>query len=467
MNLRPIFASISIASLGLASAVRAQGSGPDVIVGDLPAIASYGSVAGVSAFSLATTSCNQGTLPLNWFAGTNQHPVISGSLYRYRMVNGAGQFEQIGISQLKHGYFALSGTVCFTDCVGDPTGHTLGVHCSDPYGASTNGVQTNLGPRSDVNAFTGAFPYPFTNRAFSGPLARRLQVADPDLLPANNPGAIYLAEGHYVAPDDAAANNAANNASYRRYTLGGTAGNYTFAPTSGFSTIRTRAAIFGWREIDSAVTIVTSDVPGEGRFQLAYRVSPLENGLYHYEYCLHNLNSDRSGASFTILYPQSGFQSCIQFQNVGFRDVAYDPTEPYDGTDWAFERGGAIAGWTMAAPFGQNPNGNALRWGTSYTFRFDSPRPPTAGTVEIGLFRPGTPSSISAPVMVPASCECQDTDYNGDGNSDANDVDTLLNDMASGSRTSSLDPDYNQDGNLDMWDIDFLINLIAGGRCGG
>lgn len=453
--------------VGVSPAAFAQGAGPDVIVGDIPAIVGWGSEGGVSAFSMATTACNQGDAPLHWYAGTNQHPVISGSLYRWRMVNGAGQFEQIGVSQLKHGYFALSGSVCFADCVGDPSGHTLGVHCSDPYGASTNGQQSNLGPRSDVNAFTGDFPFPFTNRPYSGSSARRLRVADTDLDPALNAGAAYFAEAQYVAPDDAAANNAANNASYRRYTLGGSAPAYSFAPSAGQGTVRTRGALYGWREQESDVSILTVDVPGEGRFEIAYKVTPLDGGMYHYEYAVHNLDSDRSGASFTIQYPTTGFLSCINFENVGFHDVAYDPTEPYDGTDWTFDRGPASAGWSLAAPFGQSPNANALRWGTTYTFRFDSRRPPTEGTVQIGLFKPGEPAFVSAGVAVPSSCDCPDTDYNQDGNADLNDVTTLLDDIASGNRSSPIDPDYNQDGCWDQGDVDFLINIIAGGPCGG
>lgn len=454
-----------VLSLFASSLAMAQGAGPDVIVGDVSAVASYGSENGISAFSVGTTSCNQGTAPLNWFAGTPDHPVISGSLYRWRSVNGAGQFEQIGISQLKHGYFALSGALCFNDCQGDPTGHTLGVHCSDPYGATTNGQQSNLGPRSDVNAFTGQFPYPFTNRPYSGTSARRLRVADTDLDPSLNPGAVYFFEGQYVAADDAAAQNANNNASYRRFTLGGVPTNYTFAPAA--PTVRTRSAVFAWRELESDVTIAFMQVPGEGLFQLAYKVTPLDSGLYHYEYALHNLDSDRSASSFTIMYPPGAFWSCINFANTAFHDVAYDPTEPYDGTDWSFLRGPESAAWTIAAPFNQNPNGNALRWGTTYTFRFDSRRPPTQGTIVVGLFKPGTPDSISIAAAVPSACDCPNSDLNDDGVSDQGDILYLIDVVAGSPDPNQIDPDLNQDGCVDQGDVDFLINIIAGGPCGG
>ena len=40
--------------------------------------------------------------------------------------------------------------------------------------------------------------------------------------------------------------------------------------------------------------------------------------------------------------------------------------------------------------FDQNPDANALRWGTLYNFRFDADVPPTTGEARIGLFEPGT-----------------------------------------------------------------------------
>ncbi|MEM7539206.1 MAG: hypothetical protein AAF639_44015, partial [Chloroflexota bacterium] len=41
-------------------------------------------------------------------------------------------------------------------------------------------------------------------------------VGPPDFDPQLHPGAQYFGEGHYVAPDDAAAGNGNNNASHRR-----------------------------------------------------------------------------------------------------------------------------------------------------------------------------------------------------------------------------------------------------------
>jgi hypothetical protein len=49
----------------------------------------------------------------------------------------------------------------------------------------------------------------------------------------------------------------------------------------------------------------------------------------------------------------------------------------------------------------QNPNANAIRWGTMYNFRFDSNRPPQNATATLGFFKTGAP--ITVQVQGPSS----------------------------------------------------------------
>jgi len=52
--------------------------GPDVIVGDLPDMEQFGSFGTQVGLGVATTSCNNGTQPLDWFAlRSTDHPVTS------------------------------------------------------------------------------------------------------------------------------------------------------------------------------------------------------------------------------------------------------------------------------------------------------------------------------------------------------------------------------------------------------
>src|SRR6185295_6069770 len=89
--------------------------GPDVIVGVIQGIQNYTAVGTLEAISLGTTSCNVGNVNLQWNANpANTHPVIGGNLYRYQTVNGAGRFEQVGQSWLKHAFTALTNNDCCT-----------------------------------------------------------------------------------------------------------------------------------------------------------------------------------------------------------------------------------------------------------------------------------------------------------------------------------------------------------------
>ncbi|MBI4717941.1 MAG: hypothetical protein HY763_09075 [Planctomycetes bacterium] len=373
-------------------------AGPDVIVGDLHETGAYGSSSDIAAFSVGTISCNIGGAPLNWFSNTNQHPVIGQNMYRLRN----GRFEQIGQSWLKHGFFALSGTLCSGPggCTGDPSGQHLGVGCSDPYSASLNGSQGNLGPRSQVNAYTGVYPYPWSAPSAPPTIGRRLQVHHADLDSSLNPGAIYYVEGQYVTPDDAAAGNQNNNASYRRVVVSGGPGNYTLGLSS--TTQRERPAIRAWRDNDPSVVETDVQIPGDGIMLLAARATDLGGGIWRYEYALQNLNSDRCAGSFSVPHYPGAILT-----NVGFHDVDSHSGEPYDLTDWVSGSTGTAAEWTTD-PFAANPNANAVRWGTLYNFRFDISAPPTTTTVTIGLFKPGSPASVDAvsigPVPVPPDC---------------------------------------------------------------
>ncbi|MCA9319098.1 MAG: hypothetical protein KDB53_00115, partial [Planctomycetes bacterium] len=197
--------------VALASSIAskvAQSIGPDVIVGAIPGVANYPHVNGIDAFAVGTTSCNIGTAPLNWVSSTNDHPVIAQHAYRLDQ----GRFEMIGQSWLKHGFVALADSLCGT-CQNPGTGSLLGVNCSDPYDASLNGSQNGLGPKFEVDAFTGIYPFPATNLNSSGnSIYKRLQIATTDLSPVLHPGAQFLIEAQYVSKDDAAAGNHFNNA---------------------------------------------------------------------------------------------------------------------------------------------------------------------------------------------------------------------------------------------------------------
>src|SRR5712672_1450195 len=170
--------------------------GPDVIVGDLPAVQQFGSAGTQVGVAVATTSCNAGTIDLDWFAlPQTDHPVIPQNLYR--MSGGADnteRFEQIGQSWLKHTFEALEESVCATcNTSGCETGTHLCPGCSDPYVSGLNGDQNQIGSRAWVNPFTGAFPSNANDHSGHNHdgVSHRVLVETSDLMPGGNPGATY------------------------------------------------------------------------------------------------------------------------------------------------------------------------------------------------------------------------------------------------------------------------------------
>ena len=377
--------------------------GPDVIVGDLSSTQQFGSSGTQVGVSVGTVSCNNGTVPLNWFAMPNtDHPVIPQNLYR--MSGGAGnieRFEQIGQSWLKHAFAAGAGNACGFGCTSGGGG--LGVGCSDPYGASLNASQGSLGSRAWVNPFTGVFPSTARDHtghsdSSSAPTHRAL-VEMNDLNTTLNPGATYYAEAQYVTPHEYAwcqahpgECNMYNNVSSRQFTVTGTT-SFTFGALG--STMRTIPAINAW----TGATINTIEpAPGvDGRAFLAYKVTSPSAGVWHYEYAIYNQNLDRSIQSFSIPL------GCgITLTNLGFHAPLNHPGIANDGTQgsagysnaaWSSNQTVNAMSWSSET-FAQNQNANAIRWGTLYNFRFDSDRGPMPVEATIGYLKTGTPTTV-------------------------------------------------------------------------
>jgi hypothetical protein len=370
--------------------------GPDVYIGDLTDVAYYGAVGSISAYAVGTDACNAGDAPVSWSSSNNQHPVIAQNMYR--LVNG--RFEQIGQSWLKHGFASTNSTFCGT-CHQPPGGSSqLGVGCSDAYGAGLNGSQDLLGPRSQVNATTASYPYPFSAPPYSTAIDRRLQVFTADVTPAQNPNALYFVDAHYVTADDATWNNGLNNASYKQVSIPSQTatptfigGNHTFMP-----------GIRGWKDQDAAVTLVTADYDDNGitaRFWAAARATDNGNGTWHYEYAVYNHNANRNGGTFSVPVPAGAVLT-----NVGFHAPFSHSGEPYDNSPWTSSVANGHITFSTT-PAATNPNANAIRWGTLYNFRFDANAAPTTGNAALGLFLPGTPASLAiAGVPVPGSAAC-------------------------------------------------------------
>jgi hypothetical protein len=367
---------------------RGGAIGPDVVAFSIAGQGSfdmdyYGSSGGIGGYAMATVSCNYGDQEANWYGGTDESPLISQNCYR--LMNG--RFEHIGLAWLKHSFCALSESGCgncqATNC------DTLGIGCADTYWAGLN--SNGEAPRSDVNAFTGVYNYPFTVDS-SGPSAIRgnLQIHNSDVDPGNNPGARYFVEGQYVTHDDATWGNQMNNATWREIAFNSIS---SISPVG--NPVVTEPAILAWASIDSDVVLTEIIVPNDGKILIGAKASDNGDGTWRYEYAIQNLNSHRSVGRVSI---PIGAGAAVS--NAGFHDVDYHSGEIFDGTDWPSSVGVDFVAWSTSE-YSQNQNANALRWGTLYNFRFDIAAEPEGGLVTLGLFRPGTPTSVTAHSIVP------------------------------------------------------------------
>ncbi len=372
-------------------------TGADVVYTDCNSVRNWGTVGGVRGYSLQSDTCNIGSGILDW---GGDKPLLAMNAYRLH----EGRLVQLGLSMVKNGTGAADQSGCGLPCIAEG-GADLGPGCLDVYGASFNGGWGVLGPRSQVDAFMGF--YPGSNGGSGNAIHKRLQVAEADLMQEGD-GALYFIEGQYVAPDDAASDNAMNNASYKQVTvdesdfdLNVTGSMYQYVP-----------AITAWRDhgngigtADLSVDLQTVDIPGEGRFHVATKVTDLGNDDYRYDYAIFNLNSDRSGGSFSVPIPAG-----VTISNVGFHDVDYHSGEPYDNTDWGSTVSANAVTWSSPQTHAQNANSNALRFSTMYNFWFDANAAPADANATLGLFKPGTPADMGVVVPAPAAgtaCICE------------------------------------------------------------
>jgi hypothetical protein len=337
--------------------------------------------------SMATTICNLGTVDVPWLAPMQEdHPVIHMALYRLL----GGRLEQIGVSWMKHGFFALSNSQC-TPCQHPTNGEALGVGCSDTYDVDNNGTRAYLGPRSEVNAYTSTWEC--TGSHFSGgiadcirrhgssghgPLDHRLTAADADLA---NPGATYSYEARYLVAGDQVPTN---NWGYRACTMSWNGAVWTFATTGP---LIEGPALGGWGDSSRTLNVA----PGDGEVLLTVKTTPLGGATWHYEYALLNLSSDRQVRSFSL--PVS---SVSNIANIGFHDNDGDA-----GNDWQVALDADSIRW-QTSTWAQDPNAHALVFGEMVNLRFDADAPPRAASGTLGIFKPGTGSLVPFALTGPA-----------------------------------------------------------------
>ncbi len=357
----------------------------DVKLGILDSIQQAGRTGTEVGLTMATTSCNVGTVDVPWLAPMNEdHPSIAMALYREMN----GNLEQVGTSWMKHGFFALSSSQC-TPCQNPSNGTFLGVGCSDTYGPGNNSDRRYLGPRDEWDPFAGTWEC--SDSHFQGGASdcvrghsssghngveHRLVVDDSEM---DLPGATYFYEAYYVVRDDEVRDN---NWGWREVSMTLSSSTWFF---SNQSALVEGPLINTWGEQRTDVPIV-----GDGKVILAVQTTDLGGGTWHYQYALLNYDSDREIRTFAI--PVAGVSGVTNF-------TFHDPDEDA-GNDWTPALGAGVLQWSTDTVL-VDPDANALTFGEMYAFGFDADAAPTTVSATLGLFLPPAGQTVNADILGP------------------------------------------------------------------
>lgn len=424
---------------------------PDLIVSEITSATTFGFVDGKMAYSFGTTVCNIGDDELAWIDGTNQHPLVSQTLYRLAQ----GQLQQIGIGFAHYPTPPLAGNACGLGCT--PAGFSaLGAGCSSTSSSVIHGEQGSMVPRTEIEPFSGFFPFPFTSIGQTGDaIYKRLKV---NLADVSDPDALYFVESQVITSGESTPGSKANNASYRQVMFSpGSASASVIGPT--FSE---QPAIFAWRDHglgigmpDPSIHISDSILAGDGIIHVASKAEQIGIDTWQYTYLIQNQNALRGVRQLEV--PGGADLQDFMFDDIEYLDV---PDLEISGSDWTPLVSSGSLLWQVV-PYGSFPNANAIRWGTSYMFGFSSSTSPVQDNATIGFFRevsPGDPDSVDVSAIVPNQA-CSIADFTGDGVLNFFDVSAFLAAFS----ISSPQADLTDDGLFNFFDVSAFLAAFSAG----
>ncbi len=328
---------------------------------------------GVLALSMATTSCNLGECDVEWEAPMAvDHPGILMSLYR---IDTAGVLEQIGISETKHAFFALSGNQC-GDCPEPSDGTYLAVGCSDTYSVSANADRNYLAPRDEWLAYTASwdcFASHFTNGnpdcervhggSGHGPIDHRLQVSEAELADTS---AAYFYEASYLVRGDI---DKSNNIGWQPTSFERDGNDYLF---DGETTVDVNIGplLETWGDVHEWVSF-----EDDGSVLVATKVIEPAVGQVRLEYAILNFDADRQ--IFKVSIPVGS----ANLSSIGFNDPNLNVLD-----DWSAVVNEGKITWTTT--------NNPLSFGQMFNFRYSFPGEAEDGQIEVSTVMGGAETKL-------------------------------------------------------------------------
>ena len=364
---------------------------------------------GAQAIGTWTVCCNPGTSPIPFLAPMNPtHAYIHYLVAR----ESSGRLVQISNQAwVKHTFGSSNDPSPCGTCLNPGLSGYVEPGCNDTYANFQAVDHFNLGPPSEVNPWLGTW----------NPVCSHFDVGNPPVAPAqqcdgirsldgaqasvlNNaigdamcvhdddldvPGASFSYQAGYLIPFEADSLRGDNLGS-RQFTAtwNGGSGQWDLADSSTFL----QGSILQ-RWTGASITS-NSNGADDGRCFVAVVVTGPTNGLYHYEYAVHNRDNARGVGAFRIPVCTDAHVT-----NFGFHDI--DRTAI---TDWSASKvGGQVVFQT------QSLSPNPLRWNCIYNFWFDCDAAPTAGTTSLDQYDVGPGAlTFSVPTTTPGGLWNQD-----------------------------------------------------------
>jgi len=338
---------------------------------------------GTNGLAMSTTICNRGTVEVSWRQAMNpDHPMITFLVAR----EDGDAFEQVSDwSFVKHGFFALTLSLCDTCIPPNPNnGSMLGVGCSDTYSVNNNGDGYWLAPPGEIDPWLGEWDRfcshfdrgeppvapPFDCDGFRnltqnqvnnlGPLGHKIRVTDQEF---DRPNANFFYQGYYVTEGE--------DEALRENNMGSRALSVVEVPNTTFvvfpsGNLQNGTILNRW----SGATITSSTNGGDdGRLYVGVKVTGPVDGMWHYEYAVHNRDNGRGVGEIRI-----PICSGARVTNAGFHDVDGEPL-----SDWTTSLSPGGDAIHVTDTLGTNP----LNWNSIFSFRFDSDAAPGAAPIEL------------------------------------------------------------------------------------
>lgn len=338
---------------------------------------------GEIGMAMLNTMCNPGSVNIPWFAAMQpNHPKFGFMVARV----ADDRIEQINEwSYCKHAFLSINVNGACGQCQNPGTGALMGLNCADTYAPSNNASRTWLGPPEEINPWLGTwdpvgsyfdigdpvqagYPAPADgvrslSQSIFDSVDNRITVDEIDLTTL---GAKYY-YGLQLIHEGESVGNRWDNLAHRGMNPEFNGSGWMFANNNEVQHYGSILSRWNGASITSG-----SNGVDDGRFYVAVKTRANNDGTYHYEYAVHNVDNSRAGSSFRVPLAPGAV-----FSNASFGDIDKDPSN-----DWSIQQAGNEVVFTAPAI-------QFHEWNTIYNFAFDANVAPAAGQAAIDAGRPG------------------------------------------------------------------------------